>query len=115
VQGFAELKDEEIVYRPGMIEALQRRELLRVGAQLSGELGLRFVETDPGAEIAGVYRRQVDALSGRFALIEKSREFTLVPWRPVLDWHIGKSVAGLVRESGISWTIGRERSGPSLS
>jgi len=54
-------------------------------------------------------------MSGRFALVEKSREFTLVPWRPVLDRHVGKSVSGIMRGDGISWSFGRGRSGPSIS
>jgi hypothetical protein len=44
--------------------------------------------------IEGIYRRHVDLASGRFAVIEKSREFTLVLWRPVLERNLGKSVSG---------------------
>jgi type IV secretory pathway VirD2 relaxase len=114
-QGFAEESDGQIVCRAGMVDTLRRRELLRVGAQLSRELGLPFIETEPGARVGGVYRRSVEATSGRFALIEKSREFTLVPWRPVLDRHVGKSVSGIMRGDGISWTFGRGRSGPNIA
>jgi len=53
--------------------------------------------------------------SGRQALIERSRDFVLVPWRPVMERHIGKGVSGIVRDRGISWTFGRQRSGPSIS
>jgi len=53
--------------------------------------------------------------SGRYALVEKSREFTLVPWRPVLERQIGKPVSGIMRGDGISWTFGRGRGGPSIS
>jgi type IV secretory pathway VirD2 relaxase len=113
-QRFAEEADGRTTYRSGMIAALQRRELLRVGAQLSQEMGVSFVETEPRANVSGIYRRPVDTMSGRFALVEKSREFTLVPWRPVLDHHVGKSVSGIMRGDGISWTFGRERSGPSI-
>jgi hypothetical protein len=59
-------------------------------------------------------KRHVDLAQGRFALIEKSREFTLVPWRDVLEKQIGKQVGGIMRESGVSWTIGRGRSGPVI-
>lgn len=114
-QGFAEESNGRIVYRGGMIEALRRRELLRVAGQLSSELGLRFTEAQPAERIEGVLRRSVDLASGRFALVEKSREFTLVPWRPVLDRHVGKSVTGIMRGDGISWTLGRGRGGPSIS
>ena len=114
-QGFAEETDWGTTYRAGMIAALQRRELLRVAGQLADELKLSFVEAQRGTPINGVFRRPVDLVSGRYALIEKSREFTLVPWRPVLDPHIGKPVSGLMRGDGISWAIGRGRSGPSIS
>ncbi|MGK6321340.1 relaxase/mobilization nuclease RlxS [Sphingomonas sp. DT-204] len=114
-QGFAEESDAGVRYQRGMLAALQRRELLRVADQLSDELKLPFVEASPGARVEGVYRRSVDLASARFAVIEKSREFTLVPWRPVLDRHVGKSVSGLMRGDGISWTIGRGRTGPTIS
>jgi hypothetical protein len=47
-------------------------------------------------------------------MIEKSKEFTLVPWRPVLEQRIGREVSGIVRGGGISWTFGRERGGPQI-
>lgn len=114
-QGFAEETEGSTVYRSGMIEALQRRELLRVGAQLGRELDMPFVETEVGGRVSGIYRQPVETMSGRFALVEKSREFTLVPWRPMLDRHVGKSVAGIMRTDGISWSVGRGRGGPSIS
>jgi Protein of unknown function (DUF3363) len=39
----------------------------------------RYTEAVPDQSIEGIYRRRVDLASGRFALIEKSRELTLVP------------------------------------
>ena len=51
----------------------------------------------------------------RYALIEKSREFSLVPWRPVLDRAVGKSVSGVMRGEGISWTIGTRTRGLGIS
>lgn len=114
-QGLAEEQANGAAFAPGLVETLRRRELLRVAARLSDELGLPFRETPAGTRVEGVYRRPVDLLSGRHALIEKSREFTLVPWRPVLDRHVGKTVSGRIRGDGISWTIGRGRSGPTIS
>jgi len=114
-QGFAEEVEGRTTFRAGMISALQRRELLRVGAQLSREMGMPFAETEPGANVTGIYRRPINTMSGRFALVEKSREFTLVPWRPVLERHVGKGVSGIMRADGISWSFGRGRRGPSIS
>lgn len=114
-EGLAESQGGAMVYRAGMVETLRRRELLRVAGQLSDELGLPFVETKPGDRIDGTFRRAVDMTSGRHALIERSREFTLVPWRPVLEQHVGKTVSGILRADGINWTLGRARSGPTIS
>lgn len=35
--------------------------------------------------------------SGKFALVENSHEFTLVPWRPVIDRQLGSKVTGMCR------------------
>lgn len=51
----------------------------------------------------------------RYAMIEKSREFSLVPWRPVLDRAIGKPVSGVMRDGPISWTIGGRSRGLGIS
>lgn len=112
-----ELAREEkgrIVYRGDLLAVLRRRELARVAARLSAELGLAYAEPLQGERVQGVYRRRVDLASGRYALVEKSREFTLVPWRPVLERNLGKQIAGIVRGDAISWTLGRKRGGPSL-
>jgi len=113
--GLAQEDQDRIIYRANLLGILRRRDLARVAGQLSGELGLNYVETKSGEKVEGVYRRHVDLASGRFAVIEKAREFTLVPWRPVLERSLGKQVSGIARGDSISWTIGRQRSGPSVS
>jgi len=113
-QGLAREEQNRVVYRRDLLAVLRRRELSRVATQLSGELGLAYAEPQRGERIEGVYRRRFDLASGRFALIEKSREFTLVPWRPVLERNLGKPVEGIVRGDSISWTLGRKRAGPSV-
>ncbi|PAQ05474.1 relaxase/mobilization nuclease RlxS [Mesorhizobium temperatum] len=114
-QGLAREEQDRIVYRANMLAVLRQRELIRVAGQLSEELGLSYAEARPGDRVEGTLRRSVELASGKYAVIEKSREFTLVPWRPVLDRHVGKQVTGFMRGEGISWTIGRQRSGPSVS
>jgi type IV secretory pathway VirD2 relaxase len=111
----AQEQDGWTTYRPEMLATLQRRELLRVAGQLSDELGLAFTEAKAGDRIEGKLVRGVDMASGRHALIKRSRDFTLVPWRPVLERQIGKPVSGIMREGGVNWNFGRQRSGPSVS
>lgn len=114
-QQLADVDGDRIRLRANAIMLLQRRELLRAGDELAGELGKPFVEMRAGNAIEGRLVRHVDLASGRFAVVEKSQEFTLVPWRPVLDRQIGHSVAGVMRSDGVSWRFGRGRGGPQIS
>ncbi|WP_192355964.1 relaxase/mobilization nuclease RlxS, partial [Mesorhizobium mediterraneum] len=114
-QGLAHEEQDRIVYRANLISVLRQRELNRVAGQLSDELGLSYAEARTGDRIAGTLSRSVELASGKYAVIEKSREFTLVPWRPVLERYVGKEVSGIIHGEGISLTIGRQRSGPGVS
>jgi hypothetical protein len=113
-QELARDEQDRTVYRADMLGILRRRELTRVAGQLSGELRLAYSEVRQGERVEGVYQRSIELASGRFAVIEKSREFALVPWRPALERNLGKQVSGIVGGETISWTIGRQRSGLSL-
>ena len=108
-QGLGDEVDGHFAMRPGSLAVLRQRELSAAAAQLSGELGLSFVPVEQGERVEGVFRRRVDLASGRFALVDNGRDFRLVPWRPVLESHLGKEVSGIARRDGISWTIGRGR------
>ena len=115
VEQLAEEKDGLTVYRRGILATLQRRELLRIASQLSDQIGRPFAEAKHGETIHGSLVRPIEMTSGRHALVERSRDFTLVPWRPVMERHIGNTVSGIMREGGASWTFGRQRSGPNIS
>jgi hypothetical protein len=104
-QAFARQDQERIVYRVNVLSLLRRRQLARVARQLSTEMGLPYAEPTPRQRIEGIYRRRLDLTSGRFAVIERSCAFTLMPWRPVLERNLGKAVSGIVRGDTISWTL----------
>jgi type IV secretory pathway VirD2 relaxase len=108
-QELVQLEGDQVRLKPNAIARLQQRELTRVAGQLSRELGLHYVPATGGERVEGKLGRAVQIGDRKFALIERSHEFTLVPWRPVLERAIGKQVAGIMREGGIDWTIGRSR------
>ncbi len=101
-------------YRDGAIDSLRQRELREAGERIGTDLGKRFKPTRLGERIEGVIARRVDLESGSFAIVERSRDFTLAPWRDVLDRNIGKAASGIMRADGISWQFGRGRSGPAI-
>ncbi|HJS10181.1 relaxase/mobilization nuclease RlxS [Sphingopyxis sp.] len=114
-QRLADVDGDRTRLRANAIMMLQRRELLREGEMLSSEIGKPFVEARVGERIEGTITRRIDLASGRFAMVEKSREFTLVPWRPVLENQIGKTASGIMRADGVSWQFGRGRAGPEIT
>jgi Protein of unknown function (DUF3363) len=91
-QGLAREQDGRIAYARNLLQTLERRELAEVSARMTRETGLDYAETKPGDRITGTYRRMLTLNSGRFALIERARDFSLVPWRPVLERANGQAV-----------------------
>ena len=83
--------------------------MARVGQDLAEKRNTPFRPAKDGGRIYGTFKETVQLASGKYALIENSREFTLVPWRPVIERELGKEVAGLVRGNDISWEFGRNR------
>ena len=108
-EGLAEDRGRQTRYQRNLLLILRRRELRQAGDRIAKETGLDYWPAGEGASVEGIYRRQVHLASGKFALIERSREFTLVPWRPVLERNRDKQVSGIVRGQSISWELGRSR------
>jgi type IV secretory pathway VirD2 relaxase len=101
--------DGGVQYHRDLLATLERRELARAGDELATTRAMPFRMPAPGDTIRGTYREAIQLASGRYALVENAQEFTLVPWRPVIERSLGREVVGLVTDSGISWQIGRDR------
>lgn len=101
-------------YRDGALDTLHQRELQHAGERIGDDIGKRFEPARVGERIEGKIARRVDLESGSFAVVERSRDFTLVPWRDVLERSFGKAASGILRAGGVSWQFGRGRAGPSI-
>ena len=71
--------------------------------------GSIYVPARDGAMVQGTYRNATMLASDKFAVIERNAQFTLVPWRPILERYRGREVVGIVRGMGVSWQLGRDR------
>ncbi|MCO5000046.1 DUF3363 domain-containing protein, partial [Escherichia coli] len=71
--------------------------------------GLPFRAATDGESVSGKFTGTVHLSSGKFAVVEKSHEFTLVPWRPIIDRQLGREVMGIVQGGSVSWQLGRQR------
>lgn len=114
-QQLADVDAGRIRLRANAIMMLQRRELLRAGEELTGQLGKPFVEARIGDTIEGRLARKLELVSGRYAFVEKAKEFTLVPWRAALEKQLGQTVSGIMRAEGMGWRFGRGRAGPEVA
>jgi type IV secretory pathway VirD2 relaxase len=113
-QGLAEGGVHEFRLARGALDQLRQRELMAAGDRLAGAVGKPFAPAVNGDRIEGVIAQRVDLESGSHVLVERSRDFTLVPWRDVLERNIGKAASGIMRADSINWQFGRGRSGPAI-
>ena len=95
------------------LHSLARGAIEDAAGRLAGDLRREYVPAGLGARIDGAYRRPIDLPAGRFAIIERSKEFTLVPWRDVLEQCWGLEISGIVQAGGINWDLERRRGGPA--
>jgi type IV secretory pathway VirD2 relaxase len=97
--------------QPRMLDQLRQRELRQASQVLSKELGLAHAQLGEGDRIDGTFSRSVNLASGKYAVIQKSKEFTLVPWRPEMEQFRGKALSGTAGSQDINWdwNAGRSR------
>ncbi len=86
---------------------LLKRDLAQAGRILSKEIGKPYSPAPERGHVDGTYREPVTRVSGKFAVIERQRDFTIVPWRQVLEQRRGMAVSGVVRGGRISGALGR--------
>ncbi|MFB9951633.1 DUF3363 domain-containing protein [Rhizobium puerariae] len=98
-----------VFYRRNLLATLRDREVVRVGAEMAANKTLPFRAATDGETVSGKFTGTVQLTSGKFAIVEKSHEFTLVPWRPVIDRQLGREVMGVVQGGSVSWQLGRQR------
>ena len=93
-EGLARRQGQRVIFARDLLNTLRRRELDEASARLAAETGLVHRPSAEGEHVAGIYRQRVTLSSGRFAMIDDGLGFQLVPWRPALERHLGRQVAG---------------------
>ncbi|BEE01195.1 hypothetical protein VAWG004_42280 [Aeromonas veronii] len=102
-------RDSRVFYRRNLLAILREREVAGVGSDMALSKGLPFRAATDGESVSGKFTGTVHLSSGKFAVVEKSHEFTLVPWRPIIDRQLGREVMGIVQGGSVSWQLGRQR------
>lgn len=112
-EGLAEKRGRRVVLARNLLATLRGRELARTAQGITAETGLEYHPVTDGERVRGVYRRSLMLASGRFAMLDDGRGFSLVPWKPVIEQRLGQSLSAVVRGNSVSWELGRQR-GPSI-
>lgn len=109
-QGLARRQGQQVIYSRNLLETLRRQELDSVATKLAADTGMPFRKSASGEFVGGVYRKRLMLASGRFAMLDDGLGFTLVPWTPSIEKHLGRHISGVARgDGGIDWSFGRQR------
>ncbi|MDM0037410.1 DUF3363 domain-containing protein [Variovorax sp. J22G21] len=108
-QGLAERRGPRVVWARNLLSTLRDRELTERGKVVQHETGRVHRLLHDGERVTGIYRRSVQLVSGRFAMLDDGIGFSLVPWRPVIENRLGQQVSGIVRSNSISLKLERQQ------
>ncbi|WP_413439438.1 DUF3363 domain-containing protein [Sulfuriferula sp. GW1] len=112
-QGLAKRNGQRVILARNLLATLRGREVAAAAHGIAAETGLTHRVVTDGERVSGVYRRSVMLASGRFAMLDDSIGFSLVPWRPMIEQRLGQTMTAVVRGGVVSWEFGRQR-GPSI-
>lgn len=111
--GLARRQGPRIRFARNLFATLRSREIESIADRLVAQTRRENYQPVEGEPFSGRYRQRLLLASGRFALIDTSHGFALVPWTPALDRHFGENLSGrLTPDGSVDWSIGRKR-GPS--
>jgi len=102
----------EVSPMPEMMRTLRQSETERLTGDLSRHLNATYIQTEPGAQISGVYDHTITTPTGKIAVLRRQDTFTLAPWKPALEPFKGRAVLGMVGPNRVTWTLDRGRALP---
>ena len=108
-EGLARRHGQRVLFAHDLLDTLRNSELTAAGERLATITGLPARTAVEGEHVAGIYRQRVMLASGRFAMIDEGLSFSLVPWTPTLERHLGRQIAGVAAASGVNWSFSHKR------
>jgi type IV secretory pathway VirD2 relaxase len=108
-QGLAERRGQRLILARNLLGTLRGRDIDGAAKTIAAETGLTHRAVADGERVTGTYRRSVQLASGRLAMLDDGMDFSLVPWKPVVEQRLGQQVSAIVRGSSVTWELGRQR------
>ncbi|AWP59347.1 hypothetical protein B7P02_15575 [Bordetella bronchiseptica] len=108
-QGLASRRGQRVLMARNLLATLKGRELEVASKKLAQETGCAYRPLGQRDTVSGVYRQSVNLASGRFAVVDDGKQFSLVPWRPVIEQRLGQTLTATVAGGRVDWSWGRQR------
>jgi hypothetical protein len=108
-QGLAERRGQRTILARNLLATLRERDLEAAALGIAKETGLAYRPAADGERVSGVYRRNVQLASGRFAMLDDGMGFSLVPWKPVIEQRLGQSLSAVTQGGSAAWELSRRR------
>lgn len=108
-QGLAERQGQRVILARNLLATLRNRELTQVAREIAAETGLEHRPVQDGQRVTGIYRRSVILASGRYAVLDDGKGFSLVPWVPIIEQRLGQQAAATIYGRAVSWDIGKQQ------
>jgi hypothetical protein len=107
--GLAEQRRQRVVLARNLLTTLRDMELTTAGKAIQDQTGQTYRPVQDGQLTSGVYRRNIQLVSGRFAVLDDGMGFSLVPWRAVIEQRLGQQLSVAIRGQAVTWQLGRQR------
>lgn len=108
-KGLAEQRHQRVALARNLLTALRDMELKTAGKAIQDQTGQTYRPVQDGESTSGLYRRNIQLVSGRFAVLDDGMGFSLVPWRPVIEQRLGQQLSVAIRGQAVTWQLGRQR------
>jgi type IV secretory pathway VirD2 relaxase len=108
-QGLAEGSGKGLVLARDLLRTLRETEIKTTAASIAAKTGLIHRPVVDGQRVTGIYSRSLQLASGRFAMLDDGAQFSLVPWKPVIEVRLGQKMTALLQGNNVTWEFGRMR------
>ncbi len=98
---------------PSEKDALERRGVGAIGQQTADAIGKVYQPYLNRDQIEGQLTKSIVRTEGKFAVLERQKSFSLVPWRSGFERARGKEISISIQGRSMSWTLARGRGGRS--
>ena len=107
--GLAERHGSRVIFARDLLATLRSWDLAAAADNLSKLRGQTYQAALDGCRVHGTYRHSLELASGRFAVLDQGKSFTLVPWKSMIDQYIGQRVSAVIRGATATWAVGKDR------